>query len=200
MDPTEQILQKAEQIFLQRGFYKVSMDELAAELRMSKKTVYQHFSGKDELLGAMLKRRMERVGAEVARILDSPVAFPEKFRSLIQLIHRRIGEVQPVFLEDLQRHAPEQFRGIEEFRGRMLPVYFGRILDEGTAAGLLRTDLNRELFIRVLVSTIQTLVRPNVLMELRLHPWEGLDGILQLFFEGALTPTGRRACGKYFKS
>lgn len=194
------ILATAEKTFLQRGFAKVSMDELAASLGISKKTLYQHYSGKRELLAAVLRHRTQSIGTVILTLLESSAPFPVKFRDLLNFLQQRMGEIQPIFLEDLQRHAPEQFRIIEEFRGRMLPVYFGRILDEGTAAGLIRSDFNRDLFIRVVVNLIQTLVRPQLLTELKLHPWEGIDGILQMCFEGILTPAGRRTCGKHFRS
>jgi len=193
METRLRILTVAEKMFLQRGFARISMDELAASLGMSKKTLYRHFAGKQELLTALLKRRTETVGAEILEVIDSRISLPEKFRNLLHLIQRRMEETRPAFLEDLERHAPEQFRIIEEFRARMLPVYFDRILDEGVAAGLIRGDLNRSLFIRVIVDLIQVVARPSLLTEMRLHPWEGIDAILQIFFEGILTPAGRRA-------
>ncbi|HEY5791931.1 MAG TPA: TetR/AcrR family transcriptional regulator [Chthoniobacterales bacterium] len=194
----QRIIETAEQTFLQRGFARVSMDELADSLGMSKKTLYQHFSGKDDLLAAVLRHRTETVGRSILGILESAAPFPEKFRDLLNVIQRRMNEIQPVFLEDLQRYAPEHFRIIEEFRARMLPVFFGKILDEGAAAGLIRGDLDRALFIRIAVNAIQSLVRPGILTELKMHPWEGIDGILQIFFEGILTPQGRQTCGRYF--
>ena len=57
----------------------------------------------------------------------------------------------------------------------------------------LRRQVNRELLIRMLVLSIQGIIRPETVEELHLRPREALEHILAILFDGILTPTGRRA-------
>lgn len=191
--PAQRITEAAERTFLRSGFSQVLMDDLARELGMSKKTLYAHFPGKEALVRAVLRHRIAGVDAAMREIVESGAAFREKMGRLTHLLQTRMGEVSPVFIADIRRHAPECFRIIEEFRARAIPLYFGRLLEDGVRAGHLRGDVDRELLVRVLVISIQGIIRPDVIGELRLHPRAAVEGILDIVFQGILTPRGRRS-------
>lgn len=169
------------------------MDELARELGMSKKTLYVHFSSKEELLRAVLEHHTGEVEAGLRPIVAGREPFPKKFQHLAHFIHGKMGRISPRFLDDVRRHAPECFRIVEEFRGRAIPLYFGRLFDEGVRGGYLEAGLPRELLIRMLLHSIQGIMRPEVIGELRLHPAAALDQILSILLRGILTPAGRKA-------
>jgi TetR/AcrR family transcriptional regulator, cholesterol catabolism regulator len=189
----DRIVATAERVFLRSGFSRVLMDDLARELGMSKKTLYSHFESKEELLRAVLVRRTGEVDRGLEAIVSAKESFPAKLGHLARFLQSKVSDVSPVFLEDIRRYAPECFRVVEEFRGRAIPRYFGRLFDEGIRTGHVRKQINRELLIRMLVLSIQGIIRPEAVEELRLRPREALDHILAIFFDGILTPTGRRA-------
>lgn len=183
----------AERVFLGSGFSRVLMDDLARELGMSKKTVYSHFASKEDLLRAVLVHRVSEVDQGLEAIVRAKESFPAKLGHVARFLQGKIAEVSPVFLEDIRRYAPDCFRVVEEFRGRAIPHYFGRLFDEGIRAGHVRPQVNRDLLIRMLVLSIQGIIRPEAVGELRLHPREALDHILAITFDGILTPKGRKA-------
>ena len=189
----DRIVRVAERVFLRSGFSRVLMDDLARELGMSKKTVYSHFASKEDLLRAVLVHRVSEVDQGLEAIVRTKESFPAKLGHVARFLQGKIGEVSPVFLEDIRRYAPECFRVVEEFRGRAIPHYFGRLFDEGIRAGHVRPQVNRDLLIRMLVLSIQGIIRPEAVGELRLHPREALDHILAITFDGILTPKGRKA-------
>ena len=169
------------------------MDDLAREAGMSKKTLYVHFSSKEELLMAVLEYRTGLVEAQLRSIVSTKDPFPKKLRQLTHFIHEKMSGISPAFLDDVRRHAPECFRIVEEFRGRAIPLYFGRLFDEGVNGGYLEASFPREMIIRMLLHSIQGIVRPEVMNELHMHPAAGLDHILSILLRGILTPTGRKA-------
>ena len=160
---------------------------------MSKKTLYAHFGSKEELLRAVLERRAGEVDRGLEGIVSAKEFFPAKLGHLARFLQGKLADVSPVFLEDIRRYAPECFRVVEEFRGRAIPRYFGRLFDEGIHTGHVRRQVNRELFIRMLVLSIQGIIRPETVEQLHVHPREALDHILAILFDGILTPRGRRA-------
>jgi TetR/AcrR family transcriptional regulator, cholesterol catabolism regulator len=189
----ERIAETAERIFLRSGFNRVLMDDLARELGMSKKTLYSHFGSKKELLRAVLERRTGKVDRGLEAIVSAKESFPVKLGQLARFLQGSVAEVSPVFLEDIRRYAPECFRIVEEFRGRAIPRYFGRLFEEGIRTGYVRRQVNRDVLIRMLVLSIQGIIRPEMVEELHLRPREALDHILAIVFEGILTPRGRTA-------
>jgi AcrR family transcriptional regulator len=193
MGVRERMVATAERIFLSSGFSRVLMDDLARELGMSKKTLYAHFESKEELLRAVLVRRTTEIDRGLEAIVGAKESFPAKLGHLARFLQSQVAKVSPVFLEDIRRYAPDCFQVIEEFRGRAIPRYFGRLLEEGVRAGHVRQQLNRDLLIRMLVLSIQGIIRPETVEELHLRPGEALDHILAIFFDGILTSKGRQA-------
>ena len=194
------IVKVAERIFLQSGFSRVSMDDLAKELGMSKKTLYAYFAGKDDLVRAVLEHRTEIMGENLRALVEAPQPFVEKFRAVAHLLQTKISEVSPAFLEDIRRFSPEGYGIIERFRARAIPLYFGRIIDEGIREGYLEDSVPRELLLRMVVISIQGIIRPDVVAELRLHPSAVLDHILTIIFSGILTAKGRRVRKQFVHS
>lgn len=192
--PRGRILAAAERIFLRSGFSRVAMDDLARELGMSKKTLYTHFASKEALLRAMLQHRVKEMEAGLKALTAGAGPFPAKFQKVLHFLYEKAGEVSPQFVEDVRRFAPECFRIIDEARGRLIPLYFGRLIREGAEAGLLRADLEPALLTRIFLTLVQALVRPEVAMEMRAHPSVLLDRILSALFQGILTPRGRKSC------
>ncbi len=186
------IIAQAGAVFLREGFRRVLMSDLARDLGMSKKTLYAHFDTKESLLRAVLERRVAAVDAGLRRIVGSPRPFPDKLRELTQFVRARVGEIGPSFVEDIRRYAPGCFQIVQDFRARALPRYFGRLMDEGARGGHLRPGVPRELLVRLLVDTIQDIMRPEVLAELRLSPAAAMDQILTMIFAGVLAPRARR--------
>ena len=187
------IVGTAERIFFAGGFSRVLMDDLARELGMSKKTLYSHFASKEDLLRAVLLRRTREVEQGLEAIVSARESFPLKLGHLARFLQSKVAEVSPLFLEDIRRYAPECFQVVEEFRARAIPRYFGRLFEEGIRSGHVRQQVNRELLVRMMVLSIQGIIRPETVEELHLRPREALEHILAIIFDGILTPRGRRA-------
>ncbi len=189
--PEERILDAAERIFLSRGFHRVSMDELARELAMSKKTLYAHFASKNELVAGIMRRRVQRVDGEFQAVLAREAGFDVKVRELMLGMQRRLGEVSPVFIEDLRRHAPEVFRIVEEYRAQAIPKYLGGLLEEGRREGFVRADVEPAMVVRILVASVQGIIRPDNMMALNMPPVQVMDAILRVIFQGVFTEKAR---------
>ncbi|MDD4349248.1 MAG: TetR/AcrR family transcriptional regulator, partial [Opitutales bacterium] len=102
--PEERLLNAAEDTFLNAGVHRVTMDEIAASIGMSKRTVYQIIPGKEQLIRMVLNRFTGRIRNEVEAILDDPdTSFPEKRDRYIASIANNLSKVSTRLLSDLQR-------------------------------------------------------------------------------------------------
>jgi AcrR family transcriptional regulator len=187
--PTGQrIVTAARDHFFAHGFRRVTMDDLAAELGMSKKTLYAEFSSKTELLQAVLLAKFRHVEADLDEIMRRSSADPlAALHELLACMQRHTSEIQPPFVRDMRREAPELFKLVEDRRRKMIQRYFGRIFNEGRRAGIMRNDISAELMVEILLAAVQAIMNPAKMEELGLQPKTGYSAIISVLLDGVMT-------------
>ena len=185
------IVAAARRRFYALGFRRVTMDDLAEELGMSKKTLYEHFPGKKALVEAMVLNKLQEVEADLDRIVsDRSSDFFPLFSRLLAAMQAHMEEVQPPFLQDL-RHEPELFNLIESRRGEIIQRFFGRVLGEGQKKGVIREDIPAPLIMEIVLGAVRTIINPAKMAELDITPKTGMTAILRIILEGVVTEEGR---------
>jgi TetR/AcrR family transcriptional regulator, cholesterol catabolism regulator len=194
-DPNRQRIVDAARIhFFNHGFRSVTMDDLAEELGISKKTLYAHFPGKFDLLEAVLADKFASVEAMMKELTRAgSVDFPATLRELLAGTHRELDEIKPPFVRDMRQKAPEVFKVVERRRAELIQHYFGKFFVEWQRAGMVRKDVPAKLMIEILLALVQSIMNPPKMEELGMMPKEGFSGILKIILEGALTAKGRKA-------
>jgi AcrR family transcriptional regulator len=178
--------------FFAHGFRAITTDDLAAELAISKKTLYALFPSKEALLEAVVLEKFDSVDAEVARISGNPsLGCMEKLHELLACLQQEMEEIQPPFVRDMQRGAPEVFALIERRRAGIIRQHFGALFEQSRRAGMIRKDVPTTLLIAVILGAVNAVLNPVKLAELRLQPRDGLLSILRIILEGAMTAKGR---------
>jgi len=182
------IVSGARRHFFANGFRHVTMDDLADELGMSKKTLYAHFPGKNDLLKSVLTDKLDEVDADLARIARASSSdFPAALRELLARVQHHTDEIQPHFIRDIRRGAPELFQLVQERRRGIIQRHFGRLFAEGRKAGVIRKDLPTPLLIEILLGAVQAVINPPKMAELGLTPKTGFAHIIKVLLHGALT-------------
>jgi AcrR family transcriptional regulator len=194
-DPNRQrIVDAARAHFFSHGFRSVTMDDLAEELGISKKTLYAHFPGKFDLLEAVLAAKLAGVEATLKGVMRGHTHdFPAALQDLLAGTHRELDEIKPPFVRDMRQKAPEVFKLVERRRAAIIQRYFGKFFIEGQRAGMVRKDVPAKLIIEILLAMVQSIMNPPKMEELGMMPKEGFSGILKIILEGALTSKGRKA-------
>ena len=193
------ILRQARAHFFAHGYSHCTMDELATELGMSKKTLYVHFAGKDEIIAAII----DDLGGEVRRDADAllrnrDLNFAEKLRGFVESMFERLSTLHPRTLRDLQRFAPQLYAKVEQMRRNNVPYFFGRLVEEGQLAGYVRADVPSDFAIEFFLLGTQGVMQPSTLERLRMSPRDVIPRAIDLFFGGLLTPAGRKQYEKLF--
>lgn len=184
--PRRRILEAARAHFFKHGFRNVTMDDLAAELAVSKKTLYAHFPSKDALLEAVLRDKYERIRATLEQIASGPAnQFPQTLHALLRGVQHELDELQPAFLRDM-RKAPEAFKRLEQRRARLIRDHFGRLFRQGQRGGHVRTDLPAKLMIETLLASVQAIMNPQKLEALGMAPRSAFTGLIDLLLHGAV--------------
>jgi AcrR family transcriptional regulator len=183
----QRIVTVARKHFFAHGFRSVTMDDLAQELGMSKKTLYASFASKTALLQAILSDKFRSVEADLegimARCSSDSLAELHQFLACMQ---RHTEEIQPPFVRDMRRETPELFQFVEARRREMIQRYFGRIFTEGRNTGIIRKDIPVKLIIEILLGAVQAIMNPAKMEELGLEPKTGYGAIISVVLKGVI--------------
>ncbi len=190
----QQIVEAARAHFFSHGFRSVTMDDLAEELGISKKTLYAYFPGKIELLEAVLADKFAGVEAKLSEITRAhPHDFSAALHELLTNTQRELDEIKPPFVRDMRQKAPEVFKIVERRRAALIERFFGKLFVEGQRTGMVRRDVPAKLIIEILLTIVQAIMNPAKMEELGMMPKEGFAGILKIVLEGVLTGKERKA-------
>ena len=191
-DVSGRIVAAARRHFLAHGFRGVTMDDLAAELGMSKKTLYAVFPSKIDLLRAVLMDKFRSVEADLERVSSKkPPDALVTLHDLLACMQQHTAEIQPPFVRDIRREAPELFELIQTRRRAVIQRHFGKLFDDGRQAGIFRKDIATRMMIEILIGVTEALMNPAKMAELGLTPSAGFSLIITVILEGVLTGRGR---------
>ena len=188
---SERIIAAARRHFLSHGFRRVTMDDLAEELGMSKKTLYICFPSKSALLKGVLLNKFDDIEADLRQVTANCADVPTALHELLACVQRHTEEIQPPFVRDIQREAPEMFHLVERRRRDVIQRHFGKLFEQGRRAGIIRKDIPTRLIIEILLGATQAMLNPPKMAELNLTPKTGFSAIVTVILEGALTKAGR---------
>ena len=197
--PDHRIVAAARQHLFKYGYNALTMDDLAHELGMSKKTLYLHFPGKDAIIDRIIDGIGRAVRAEMDAILNNTkLPFAQKLRAIVDVIAPRLALLSPAMLRELQRYAPKIFQKIDELRQNNIPYVFGRLFRAGIEEGAVRRDLDPDFAALFWLQAVRGLVHPDTLAVSGLTTQQTLQKALELFTSGLLTPAGAKDYEKLF--
>jgi len=200
LEDKQRIVDVSSKRFMESGISKVTLDEIATELGMSKKTMYKFFPSKEDLLKTIVHAMMNGLRVRVEAVVNSDKPFVEKAPELLALIGHQISIMSKQFLFDLQRFTPQLWKEIDEFRRQRILTSVRTMFIQAQKEGVFRKDLDIELFILVFTSSVQGIVNPQTLSQQSFSAGEALRGIFRIIFEGAMTEEARKSSSLFEQS
>lgn len=197
MEEQDKIITLTEEKFFRDGFYKTTMDEIASELRMSKKTIYKYFPSKDELVHTIAKFFMNRMKSKIVPALQSDKNAIEKLSDLINILAKASEKISAARIEELKRHYPALWNEIDNFRTEMMFGNITRVIDQGKSEGLF-LDYPTIIIMNVLVSSVRSIVNPDFIMNNNYSIAEAARYVFKIVISGILTDKGKKEFNKSF--
>jgi len=178
----EDIVKRALNDFMQYGFKTFTMDDLANKMVMSKKTLYEYFPSKQDLVDACLDYALEMSCTNVT-------TFVQGEGSVIENVYRNQKKVQEVFninsdrpIWELQKYYPKTYERMEGEFAKTDTLFIDKLLEKGWQEGLFRKDINVN-FYKVFYTSVQRLRSITHTFPEREFPfWETIYTILEYFF------------------
>ncbi|MEM7548699.1 MAG: TetR/AcrR family transcriptional regulator [Bacteroidota bacterium] len=200
MEIKESIIQTADRLFMAYGFKRITMDEIASELGISKKTIYQYFKDKKEVVYEVTKASLE----EEKNIIEETTQRSENAIEELFLISQRIRQkhlqMNPYILSDLRKYYHNAWQLFLNFKKEMFHDCIKNLIDKGIKEGYFRPEINSEIL------TVMRLEQAQMVFDTELfHPekFEFKEVQIQLldhFVHGILTDSGRALHAEYLKN
>jgi len=195
----ERILETALRMFRTIGIKNVTMFEIARECGISKKTVYEHFTDKEELIQAGIRTLLETLKEEMINDRNEAAdAIDEAIRTTAN-IQARARTMNPVMLYEVQKYHPEIAKEIEQFRREAVLQHIRANLQRGMEEGLFNSHFNIDIIARMRQLQLETVFDPlqYPAAEFELH--EVMQEITTNYIMGIATLKGRKLAGQYLK-
>jgi TetR/AcrR family transcriptional regulator, cholesterol catabolism regulator len=154
MDVKERILLKSHELFNRYGLRSVSMGDIAAQLGISKKTVYQYYTDKDDLVSAVFTAVMEENRS--CCCMDQQKAdnaIHEVFLAFDRMIDM-FTNMNPSVLYDMEKYHPAVFKKYQEFKNEFLYNMIRSNLERGISEGLYRAEIDVDILTRFRIHCI----------------------------------------------
>ena len=195
----EDIVKRALNDFMQYGFKTFTIDDLANKMGMSKKTLYEHFPSKQDLVDACLDYALEMSCTNVT-------TFVQGEGSVIENVYRNQKKVQEVFninsdrpIWELQKYYPKTYERMEGEFAKTDALFIDKLLEKGWQEGLFRKDINVN-FYKVFYTSVQRLRSITHTFPEREFPfWETIYTILEYFFRILVNEKGLKELERVLK-
>lgn len=197
MEDQDKIIASTEEKFFRDGFYKTTMDEIASELRMSKKTIYKYFPSKDDLVHAIAKFFMNKMRNKIVPALQSDKNAIEKLGDLINILAKASEKISAARMEELKRYYPALWNEIDNFRTEMMFGNITKVIDQGKKEGLF-VDYPTNIIMHVLVASVRSIVNPDFIMNNNYSLIEAARYAFRIVISGILTDKGKKEFNKSF--
>lgn len=196
MEIKDKIASSAGELFMQHGVKNVSMDEVASMLGMSKRTIYQHFNDKEELLIHFLKFSEKQEVDNINEVLQSSATIIHAFLHIMEM-HRDLESYYNIkFQEDIEKYFPKAKAVWSEQKERST-ILTKQYLKEGIKQGVIREGLNLEVAAFLLQDTNNTFLHASRMVARPFTIWELFSTMLTNFIRGISTEKGTQIVDEY---
>ena len=195
----EDIVKRALNDFMQYGFKTFTMDDLANKMGMSKKTLYEYFPSKNDLVETTLDYALEMS-------CKNADTFVQGEGSVIENVYRNQKKVQEVFninsdrpIWELQKYYPKTYERMKSEFAKTDALFIDKLLEKGWQEGLFRKDINVN-FCKVFYTSVQRLRSITHTFPEREFPfWETIYTILEYFFRILVNEKGLKELERVLK-
>lgn len=197
LEVKSKIINASRELFFEFGPSRVKMEEIAEKLAMSKKTLYKHFTSKDEVLEAVMDASHCEIRVLMEKFkLSLTTGSDEDFLQHLSDAGRQMADRltlvwQSPFLKDIQRSYPTYWQAFTLRRRADILSMFQTICEEGKRRGVLRRELNYELFTLMYLACIENIMHPTVMNDLQITGGGAFQQMMAVLFGGVMTDKGR---------
>ena len=197
MSQIERILHGGEELFLKAGIKSVTMDDIAKHLGMSKKTIYQFFQDKNELVTALVKKKLKEDEEEMVEYISRSANVIEEMIAMTKCSEEMFSRINPIVIHDMQKYHPEAWAEFQRFKSEVLISTLEELLTKGIKQGYIRSEIDVRIVARMRVNTVELGFNTTIFPVAEFNTWKVQTQFLDHFNYGICTLKGYKLLNQY---
>lgn len=178
----EKILNAAEKRMVKFGYRKVTMDEIALDLHMSKNTIYKLFVGKEEIAKGLVKRLQQQLNTSLDNVEKTQNDPLRIFSDSVLLLRKQLGPWFEHFFREIPTELPSLWEEFLHFRNEKI-LGIRSLVEKGSRNGIFRR-VNPSIATEAYLGAVKAITNPRFLEEENLTFEQALDAVLDLWSNG----------------
>jgi AcrR family transcriptional regulator len=193
----DRILEGAEDLFFKAGIRSVTMDEIARHLGMSKKTIYQFYRDKDEIVSALVYKKLEEDKCQMIDVANSSSNVMEEMVKMMKCAEEFFAKANPIVIHDLQKYYPEAWALFQKFKSEVVVDNMRDILKRGIEQGYVRENIDTYVMAKMHVWQVELGFDGSVFPHNEFNSWNIQLQFLEHFIYGICTEKGFQIINQY---
>ena len=199
MEIKDRIIAGAVELFTRYGVRSVSMDDIARQLSISKKTIYQYFKDKDEIVTMAVQAHLKREQREYDEIFECSHDAVEELSKVCTCMRKDFKDMNPSLLFDLQKYHPNAWNVWLQFKNEHIKNQIVNNLKRGIEEGYFRKEIDPEFLATLRVEQVQLVFDNQIFPADRFNLKETQMKLFDHFVHGVVTEKGKKLYMKYLE-
>lgn len=179
------------------GIRSITMDEIATQLGISKKTIYQFFTDKDDMVMAVIDQEIQKNETDCLQFQhDADNAVHQIFLAL-ESLEEMLKSTNPLMLYDLEKHHPRAYKKVKEYKYQFLYQMTVDNLQWGMREGVYRSDIQIDIVAKNRIESAFLIFNQDLFPHSRYKVSEVNYELAMFFMHGVVTEKGKELIGKY---
>ncbi|MEM6805905.1 MAG: TetR/AcrR family transcriptional regulator [Bacteroidota bacterium] len=197
MSAKARILQHARNLFLKYGVKSITLDDIAKDLGISKKTIYQYFDNKASIVYETTLDYFREEKAEMEHIHGIAENAIDELVKICIWAARTLENMSPNIMHEVSKYYPKAFTLHREYLSDFVFEKLKENLERGMQEGLYREDLDSDLVARIRISQFDSTLQEDIFPIEVFDVWEVQVELFILYLFGIVTPKGRELVESY---
>jgi len=197
MDVKSKIIQEASELVMQFGIRTVTMDDISRNIGISKKTIYQYFKDKKELVSTVTQLHLDR---EERRFLEATNESKDSIHELIlvsQCLREAMKDMKANILHEMQKFYPESWKQYQFFKEKVMKDALIQTINRGQKEGYFRPNIDAELLATMRIEQVQSFMLNNLYPRDKYSIYEVQMRLFDHFIHGLFTIKGHQLFNQY---
>ena len=193
----ERIQQKARELFMRYGFRSVTMDEIAGQTGISKKTLYQFFEDKDALVEAVMRSELDYMQTQCTKQMKEAENAIEEIFLDMDAMEVVMDAMNPQIVFDLEKFYPKTFEKFKKHKNNFLLDIIKKNLERGIEEEVYRNDFDVDIIARFRLESAFLIFNPELFPHIKYSLNKVSTEIYYHYLHGIATPKGKKLIDKY---
>ena len=195
----KELFEKVIHLFMRYGIKSMTMDEIARQLGISKKTLYQFVDNKKDLVKKMMEVHINCEQCELESSFTKCENAIDEIMEVTKMVSSQMKEMHPSVLFDMRKYHPEAFQILVNHKDEFVRKMIYTNLENGVKEGYYRTNLNTEIVTQLYLSMMTAVLSPESSSAKEMNVREVHAEMMRYHIRGIASAQGREYLKQKFR-